>query len=296
MGLSEQRFIKLKASDIEIGKPVRWAIYNGNREQIIAPGGIVATAADAEALIAQGVYRVPGGDAGAPLVEELAAGGQPARAVRELGFDTSRIRVGDVIQLETEPDAPRHLVLLVGYLKQRGIIVTPPESAGGLMMLREGQPFVARFFSGQRAFVFSTTLLKQTSVPFPHLYLAYPRELRFQEIRNSVRADVQLIAAVEYPGRSEQASAKLINLSTTGAGLRSRQRLAADGDVLRLKFKLSLHGLDTFVVVTGKVCTVTTKNDESEMPFSYGIQFDEPDSQTHFSLAAFVYGSLLGEV
>lgn len=295
MGLSEQRYIKLRASDIDIGRPVRWAIYNGNREQVVPQGGMVPTAAEAEQLIQQGAYRLPGGDASLPEGDEAGSSGQP-RGSRDVWFETSRIRVGDVIQLETEPDAPRHLVLLVGYLKNRGIIVTPPESAGALMMLREGQPFVGRFFSGQRAFAFSTALLKQTSVPFPHLYLSYPRALRYQEIRNSVRADVQLIAAVEYPGRSEQASAKVFNLSTSGAGLRSRQRLAGDGDVLRLKFKLSVHGVDTFVTVSGRICSITTKVDEPEMPFSYGIQFEEPDSQTHFSLAAFVYGILLGEV
>ena len=105
-----------------------------------------------------------------------------------------------------------------------------------------------------------------------------------------------LQARSETPGYRWRASAKVFNLSTSGAGLRSRQRLAGDGDVLRLKFKLSVHGVDTFVTVSGRICSITTKVDEPEMPFSYGIQFEEPDSQTHFSLAAFVYGILLGEV
>ena len=70
------------------------------------------------------------------------------------------------------------------------------------MMLRDGQTFVGRFFSGQRAFAFSTALVKQTSVPFPHMHLAYPRDLRVQEVRKSPRIDVQMIAAIEFVDRN----------------------------------------------------------------------------------------------
>lgn len=279
--MTDQNFSRVELADIQPGEALRWNVYNASRELLRREGEMIASLEDADALVSLGAYRV------LSLAEKQA---------RVLSFEQSRVRVGDVLQLEVSPDQPRFTVLLIGYLKNKGIIVTPPESAGGLVMLREGQSFVGRFFSGQRAFAFSSTLVKQTMVPYPHVHLAYPRELKVQEVRKSPRIDVQMIAAIEFVDREGQASGKICNLSVTGAALRTKQRLVAAGEKVRVKFKLRIHGVETVVSILCEVRAVSDKRDDPAMPVLWGLHFIEPDHQTHFALTAYVYGMLLGEV
>lgn len=280
MGIADQNFAKVGVADIEVGKPLRWNLYNESREQIHKQGVMLDTLEAIEALVTSGVYRL------------LSSAEKQAR---EITFDTSRVRIGDALQLETSPESPRYVVFLIGYLKNKGIIVTPPESSGGLVMLREGQSFVGRFFSGQRAFAFSSSLVKQTTIPFPHLHLAYPRELRVQEIRKSPRIDVQLIAALELVDKQGQGSGKICNLSATGAALRTKTRLASVGDRMRLKFKISIQNQETFLSVLCEVRSIVENKDEPAMPYLWGLLFVDPESHVHFALSAYVYGMLLGE-
>lgn len=279
--MAEQNFAKVALADIEVGQPLRWNLYTENRELRLRQGEVLASLEAVDALVSEGVFRVLS---------------NAERLAREVTFETTRVRIGDAIQLEVSPELPRFVVSLIGYLKNKGIIVTPPESAGGLVMLREGQAFVGRFFSGQSAYAFSTSLVKQTSVPFPHLHLAYPRDLRVQEVRKSPRIDVQMIAAIELIDGEGQFSGKICNLSATGAALRTKQRMASKGDKLRVKFKLRIHGMETFLTVPCEVRMATENRDDPSMPFLWGLHFIDPDHHAHFALSAYVYGVLLGEV
>lgn len=282
MAVNEGNFARVGLGDIVVGQPLRWNLYNESREQICRQGQIFDSLEAIDALVSPGVYRLLS---------------NAEKQSRDVAFDTSRIRVGDAIQLEVSPEQPRYVVFLIGYQKNKGIIVTPPESAGGLMMLRDGQSFVGRFFSGQRAFAFSTTLVRQTSVPFPHMHLAYPRDLRVQEVRKSPRIDVQMIAAIEFVDReAPQASGKICNLSATGAALRTKHRLAPIGEKVRLKFKLAIQGLETYLSVLCEIRSLADNRDDPAMPVLWGLSFVEPDSHAHFALSAYVYGMLLGEV
>lgn len=282
MGASEGNFARVGLGDIEVGQPLRWNLYDANREQVRRQGEVFQTLEAIDELTSAGVYRLL----------------TPAeRQSREIGFEASRIRVGDAIQLEISPEQPRYVVFLIGYQKNKGVIVTPPQSAGGIVMLREGQAFVGRFFSGQSAYAFSTALVKQTSVPFPHMHLAYPRDLRVQEVRKSPRIDVQMIAAIEFVDReAPQVSGKICNLSATGAALRTRQKLGVVGDKVRLKFKISIQGQETFLSVLSEVRSINENRDDPTMPVLWGLLFIEPDNHAHFALSAYVYGMLLGEV
>ena len=279
--MAEQNFAKVELADIEVGKPLRWNLYTESRDLRMRQGEVLESLEAVDALVNEGVFRV------------LSSAEKQAR---EVTFDNSRVRIGDALQLEVSPDQPRFLVSLIGYLKNKGIIVTPLENAGGLVMLREGQAFVGRFFSGQSAYAFSTTLVKQTSVPFPHVHLAYPRDLRVQEVRKSPRIDVQMIAAIEMVDREGQFSGKICNLSATGAALRTKQRMANKGEKIRLKFKLRIHGMETFLTVLCEVRMLNENRDDPSMPFLWGLHFIDPDHHAHFALSAYVYGVLLGEV
>lgn len=300
----DRKFIRVTADDIDLAKPLRWTLYDGNRQVIREKGRVFETQAEIEAALAIGGYRLPD-----EAPEELGVGilrpergsdapkaaAKVAPRVLTIAFENSKIRIGDTLVLQSSPEAPRFPVRLIGYLRSRSVIVTPPEVNGEVVMVRDGQSFVGRFFSGQNAFAFSTSVSKQTSVPYPHIHLAYPRELRVQEVRKSPRVDVGLIAAIEFESKAGQTAGKIINISPTGAGFRAKQSCGAQGDKLLLKFKLTINGLDTVINVRSEVCTVREMTEEASMPFLHGIRFIDLEDSTQFALAAFVYGSLLGE-
>lgn len=302
----ERKFVRISADDVLLAKPLRWDIYDGNRQLIKEKGGVFTTQAQIEEALVLGGYRLfeLGNEdpsvSGVILRPESNKNAAQVEARREpkvllIPFEKSKIRIGDTMVLQSSPDAPRYPVRLIGYMRHRSVIVTPPEINGEVAMVRDGQSFIGRFFSGQNAFAFSTSVLKQTSVPFPHLHLVYPRELKVQEIRKSPRVDVSLIAAVEFEERGGQAAVRVINLSSTGAGFRAKASLGSAGQVLVLKFKLAIHGIDTVVNVRSEICTVRESNEDPAMTFLHGVRFLDVDEPTHFALSAFVYGSLLGE-
>lgn len=298
----EKKFIKIGLRDIELGRALRWAIFNGDRQQVYPRGAVIQTVAEAEEVIARGAYCLMAEATDDPraaiLVPERKTAqeeGKPAGGAQRpavVGLDTARIRIGDPIQLQTNPESPRYIVRLVGYLKNRGVIVTQPELNGEMVMLREGMAFVGRFFSGQSAYAFTTNILKQTSVPYPHLHLAYPREITVVEVRRSPRVDVSLIAAIELPDGGAQFSGKVVNLSVHGVGLRTKTRIVDKGATLVIKLKVMIEGIETFMVLSGEVCSIQ-QDDDPALPFNYGLKLVTPDNNTQLALAAFVYGRLL---
>lgn len=321
-----KKFVRLTLEDIEIGKPLRWAIYNGDKDLIFGRGEVIPTRAEAEAAIAKGWFRLfQDGDTVAaqtsirPLTSRVersplrdaviaqqqqntAAGAPaaPAAADKKAGkpgvvaLEGSRIQVGDAVQLQGSADASqRYLVRLIGYAKNAGVIVSVPEVNGAPVILREGQAFVGRFFSGLSAYAFPTSVLRQTNVPYPHLHLTYPREVSVQEVRKSPRIDIELIAALSLPSGKEGAG-KIVDLSATGAGLRTKQPLAAKGDVIQAKFKVSVQGLDTVLVLAAEVCNARA-DPEQAMPHFLGLRFVDVEASAQFALTAFVYGRLVGE-
>lgn len=321
-----KKFVRLTIDDVEIGKPLRWAIYNGDKELVFGRGESIPTRAEAEAAIAKGWYRLfqESDLAGSPQAPQnarlersplreaviaqraasaergnapAAASAAPAGGGKRPGvvtLEASRIQVGDAIQLQGSADASlRFLVRLIGYAKNSGVIVSVPEVNGAPVMLRDGQAFVGRFFSGLSAYAFPTSVLRQTNVPYPHLHLTYPREVGVQEVRKSPRIDTDLIAALSLPTGKEGAG-KLVDLSAHGAGIRTKQELAAKGDVIQVKFKVSVQGIDSVLVLAAEVCNA--KHDpEQPMPHFLGLRFVDVEASAQFALTAFVYGRLVGE-
>lgn len=298
MAEEQASYLKVSARDIEIGKPLRWSLYDGNRKLLLKKGYVIETQRQCDVLIENGLYRnILGREIGGIRSADGRAAeeeGAPAPRERMTTLDDSGIRIADVIQMQSSPDAPRYTVKLIGYLKNVSIVVTIPEADGEFVMLREGQSFIARFFSGQNAYAFTTNVSKQTSVPFPHLYLSYPREVRELEIRKGSRITVALIASVTLGGGNppSTAAAKITNLSIGGAAIRSKSPLGNKGERVSVKFKVSIHDIDSFLVFDSLIRSGDLDPSDPAMPYSYGIQFVDVEPGMTLALAAYVYQKL----
>ncbi|MDP3639282.1 MAG: flagellar brake domain-containing protein [Azonexus sp.] len=292
-GEKQSEFIKVGANDVEVGKPLLNPLYDSNRILLLKRGAIIESARQCELLIERGLYRNLN-ERAAPL--DSAPVAKEALTSRESisTLEATKIRIGDALQMQSSPDAPRLTVKLIGYLKNRGLIVSVPEAEGEFVMLKEGQSFIVRFFSGQNAYAFTSVVARQTSVPFPHVHLSYPREVRGLEIRKDSRIDVDLIASVSVEGETGVSAGKIVNLSTGGAALRTKGRLGSKGDIISVKFKISINDMQSFAVFDSLICSIADEKVDPAMPFLHGIKFVKPDQNMTLAVAAFVYQKIVG--
>ena len=292
-------FLKVSTSDVEVGKPLPHPLYDGNRKLLLKRGYIVENAHQRELLIERGLYRNVNERSAPPNQAASSGGSDTASASQEsiTTLEATKLRIGDPLHLQSSAEAPRLLVKLIGYLKGRGLIVTEPVSDGEYVMLKDGQSFVCRFFSGQNAYAFTTVVAKQTSVPFPHLYLSYPREVRGLEIRKGARIDVDLITAVtmDSDGQSRQGAGKIVNISTGGGALRSRTPLGAKGETISISFKIQVGEVQSVIVFDSIIRMVSQDASEPGMPYLYGLQFMDPEPHMAMALTAYVYQKMAAE-
>ncbi|WP_301277952.1 flagellar brake protein [Dechloromonas sp.] len=288
MALEEQpTFLKVSGTDVEVGKPLPHNLYDGNRKLLLKRGYVIESEKQCEILIERGLYR--------NLSERTSVSGPnvqdeplPSRETVTT-LDAAKLRIGDPLILQATGDAPRLAVRVIGYLKNKGLITTVPEANGEYVMLKDGLTFVARFFSGKNAFAFTIVLNRQTSVPFPHVYFSYPREVRGVEIRKGERVDVELIAAITSAEGNGVASGKIINLSKGGLALRAKAPLGQVGDVIHVKFKITVNDIQSYVDFSCVIRAVSQDGADPAMPSMHGLQFLEADSAMQMTLLAFIY-------
>ena len=291
-------FIKVSTSDVEVGKPLTHPLYDGNRKLLLKRGYVVENTHQRELLIERGLYRninernAPPNQGGSGSSE---SGSSSTESITTL--EATKIRIGDPLHLQSSAEAPRLLVKLIGYLKGRGLIVTEPGADGEYVMLKDGQSFVCRFFSGQNAYAFTTVVSKQTSVPFPHVHLSYPREVRGLEIRKGARIDVDLITAVtmDVDGQSKQGAGKIVNISVGGGALRAKTPLGQKGETVGISFKVQVGEVQTLIVFDSIIRTVSHDANEPGMPYLHGLQFMDPEPHMAMALTAFVYQKMAAE-
>ncbi|MBI5918402.1 MAG: flagellar brake protein [Nitrosomonadales bacterium] len=217
-----------------------------------------------------------------------------------LPLDQIKLHIGDMMQLQiqSEHDGSRHYVTLVGYLKGQGVIVTTPQEDGKVMMVREGQAFVVRFFSGKNAYAFSAIAKRVTNVPFPHLHLTYPKEVRGMVVRRSSRARVNIIGSVSSPAGKKIACA-VRDISAGGASIATKEAVGALGEHLVLSLLVKVSDEAEHVLnLEGQIRSVHEglQPDEKTKATFHGVSFENLSAQDSLVLTALLYNSMLGTV
>lgn len=216
----------------------------------------------------------------------------------QINLEDARLQIGDPIQLQSNDDGDNHTryaVRLIGFAKGRSVIVSSPTVDGKYLLIREEQPFVLRAFSGRSAYAFPTRVLKSVNVPFPHLHLAYPKEVRALVVRRGARANVRVICAVtERDGAPLQAAGTIINMSIGGALVAAKHSLGGIGQHLKIKLKTSINEVESYLVLDAVIRGVNAdESDEGDGAFRHGLQFTAVSDPDMILLSAFVYHHLL---
>ncbi|MBS0346938.1 MAG: flagellar brake protein [Proteobacteria bacterium] len=286
-------YVRINTGDIEVGKPVDWPLYDEKRQLLLARGVVVETESQKRALMERGLFRKLN------LRETRVNTESGERPSDDLcAFDEIKLDIGDTLQLQLQTDSgqQRYYVKLIGYLKGKSVLVTTPTQDGKVLLMREGQAFVVRMFSGKSVYAFGATIFKVANVPFPHLHLTYPNQVRGLVVRRGARARVSLIAAVSgLDGRSHAAT--ILDLSTGGAMLVAKAPMGVREDRISIKFRVVVNEVEEYLTLPAVLRSVhATATTEGEKPqVHHGVQFEEMPHAEQVVLSAFVYRILFEE-
>lgn len=218
----------------------------------------------------------------------------------QMEYSELKLQVGESLQLQPrDGDARRMQVKLIGYLPGASLLVTTPRSGDKVMIIREGQPFVARMMVGNRIVGFATTVIRVCSRPFPYLHLSYPEEMEQITVRQAQRVRVKLFASLKNANpdfKFEKAQpATIVDLSTTGALLVAPLQLGEVGDKMTMSCAFKIGGAEKLLTLKAILRNVHVEdNDEhGKQSFHHGLEFDLKNQQETFALHGFVYEQIV---
>ncbi len=215
-------------------------------------------------------------------------------AANSLPLDQIKLNIGDSIQLQVQVQSktasPRYYVTLVGYLVGESVIVTTPILNGKILLIREGQSFVARLFTGNNAYAFTTLAKKVTNSPFPHLHLTYPKEVRGVVVRSSSRAQANIICHATVKGGKGIACVAL-DISIGGVLLAAKEQIGATGEKLVLKLRVIVSEVEHLLTLQ---CLIRSVNivalaGDATPSVQHGVSFEKISGQDALVITALLY-------
>lgn len=320
--------IPIDQDELEIGKPLPWAILDRHNQLLMAQGGVIETAEQMLTLLENNPCRelgwdstAGGGATAAPPVEELSSyplqadttdtrqkaavtvvpeksgKGQPGT----FPFDAMRLKVGDHMQVQppAQISKERFIVKLVGYVKDVSLLVTAPFDKGLRLPLLGNEKLVVRVFTSQNAFGFSSAIIRVCKLPFDYLHLAFPEEVQGTVIRKAPRVKTKIIAAVANSSLgdgTESASGIIANISASGALVDAHRNLGAKGDVLYLSFRVNLHNIDAYLTTKAVICAIFADEPvagKNSTLIHHGIEFQDLKPNDSVILQSLIYQHMI---
>ncbi|MEY8248568.1 MAG: flagellar brake protein [Bermanella sp.] len=208
---------------------------------------------------------------------------------RAVDFMGLKLVPGQVFQLEFEGyTSDRDRSILIGYRRNASLIVTTPLINGVLANVKNGESVNVRFFANRLscACAFKTRVIYASKSPYPHIHFEVPEAVMTGEVRESVRASVEVVTNVEYrvAGNTKVTSAKIIDLSIHGAGVVGKTFEFKAGDTVSLIFTIDIADLAYQIKVKSRVRSMQ----KIEKGLSVGLQFEDVPDSEKIALQAFV--------
>lgn len=290
------QFTPIKQEELTVGQPVPWPLYDPAGNVVLEQGSKPESTEQIQSLIERGAGRHLDDSTGQS--EKPVA---PRQAQHESGgFSLSQIKlkIGDSIQLQLQSgtDKSRCAATLIGYLTDQSVIVSMPVVNGRVMVIREGQNFVVRFFCGKNAYAFSAIAKKVTSIPYPYLHLSYPHEVRGLVVRGSTRAQAHINGqASTADGSSHKCFAR--DISIGGALIAVREQMGKVGDKLALKLPIQINETEHVLNLNCRIRSINVSQAAAnEAPTHLlGLSFESMSSQDTLVISALLYQNLASD-
>ncbi len=296
--------VPVRKAEIEIGKPLNFAVYDPENNLLMNRGVVVTSENQVEALLDRGLFRERTRERTGIIAarpddsrQKVGAAGKPVE--ESLSFEAIKLMPGDALQLQPmlEGQVERFTVHVIGVMKPRSVLVTAPMVEGKLIFVRDGQTYLVRAFSGLNVCAFKARVLKSQLQPFPYLHLSYPESVQAMRIRKTMRAPANIIVAVQDGDEGRQIGAgRMVDISVGGATMYSPMRLGRKGDALWLSFKVKLGDMEEYVKTLVVIRSEGMEDDEQGKPMKiFGIQFTELEQSQRLIIMNLVYQHILKE-
>lgn len=284
-------------TELKVGEAIPWDLYDHKHRLLLVQGSVIESDQQIAQLVGMGVLRKAERRFQARLKpsDKPAAAAAPKEERRSL--DEIKLSIGDTFHLQGQSgNTPlRYIVKLIGYARDRSVIVSTPTQDGKVMLMRDGQSFVVRLFAGKSVYAFSTSIIKSANVPYPHLHLSWPKEIKGLVVRSSVRAPVRLIASVSN-AEGQSNAAMLEDLSVGGCALTSKKPLGERGQVVNIKFKVVVNQVEQYLDIAGVIRSMEyLPGAEGSPSVQHGIQFMDVPPSDQLVLTACIYHTLFEE-
>jgi c-di-GMP-binding flagellar brake protein YcgR len=280
---------------ISVGKALSRSIYSATGDLLLSQGYVIESAEQMEALLNSGYFRNTRDDGGRTAAEPNTPASKSAEQgtatekndaqVERVVMDEIRWQVGETFFLHQQGASVRYTARFIGYIKNRTVLVTMPIVDDKYVLIRDGQMFVVRAFSGKKAYAFSAFVVKSVHSPHPYLHLSYPKELSCATIRHRARISVSVIAAVSLDGQEDTSAAVINDMSLGGASASIKHPFGEVGQRGRIKFKINAVGETVFM----DVCTILRSISPVENGGGCKHGYEFVDLSTHDRLVLSAY-------
>jgi c-di-GMP-binding flagellar brake protein YcgR len=292
----------LRKDELEIGKPLPWPVYNQHRKLLLREGFIIQTRNQVETLISEGLFRDPYWTpkrSVAPVVKE-----EPEPEKKETTLNTTFANTGfsggESLQMSSLSDpGARYYVKYIGCLEKQSIIVTTPVVDGGALLMKEGQIYTFRAFSGKNIYSFNGGILRSCHAPYPYLHISYPSSVQAVPVRKAQRIKTNLIVSMLPENADENTKPKagmISDLSPHGAQVDTPLELGELADKLKLSFRLKATELDVYLSLNATIRSI--RKDEAGTPRlnHYGIEFNDLTQHDGVFVRNFIYQKMIGSL
>ncbi len=299
MTTAKEFLVPVRKLEIELGKPLPWAVYDADHNLLLNRGIVVSTEHQVDVLLEEGLFREPGRPASAAHSRPPSEHKPQAKVESIETADNLKLMPGNALQLQPmlEGQTERYSVRLIGVMKGKSVLVTAPTVDGKLIFIREAQPFLIRAFSGQNVYAFKARVLKAHHTPFPYMHLSYPETLQAMRIRKAMRAPVQLIVAItDKEGGQSLGAGRIVDLSVGGARIYLGRDVQIKAEHVFISFKVSLDDHEEYIATSVVIRSIHDEDDEQGKPVrALGVQFDSLLPQQRLAIMSLVYQHLLKE-
>lgn len=224
----------------------------------------------------------------------------PGKADKPLSLNMLKLNIGESLQMQplTDQARDRYYVKLIGHVEKRSVLVTTPVVDGAVLLMREGQAFVMRGFSGKDAYAFNVNILRVCNVPFPYLHLTYPQFVQSAPVRRDNRVRVSIIGSVTNLSDSElqkKLPGVIVDLSATGALLDTREDIGNIGDRLNITLRLTADELDAYLTLGAVIRGIRMEDSEGQPDtiLHHGVEFQDISANDNLILQNFVYRKII---
>ena len=288
--------ISVRPAEISVGKPLLWSVYDADGNLLLKSGFVIESQNQVAALAQNGFFRDSRWDADANRRSEARGSDAPEAApaaAKEtiVSMEDIHWRIGESLSLQPHDNPTlRYSVRLIGFVKNKSVMLTAPTLDGKFSFVRDGQTFVIRSFSGKKAYAFTAAAVKSVHAPYPYLHISYPQQVRATAIRKGARAAVKIIASVSLGQPVRTVATTLIDLSVGGASGIARQAFGAKGEGGQIKFKLHVAEHTAFLSLNAVLRSVTLS--EGGDVYNHGFEFIDVPVDERMILSAFVHQTL----